>query len=227
MTEGSGMVADMAGCLDGLRVLELARFQAGPRGAMLLSDLGAEVIKIEKPGGEPSRWYAPVVDGQSIYFRVYNRGKKSICLDLRQEVGKDIFRDLVKTADFVLENFRPGTMEKMGLGYDELKAIKADIILLRVSAFGQDSSWRDRPGFDPVGQALGGLMALTGQSEGRPVGTASSVVDRYTALHASNRRPGCSPPPRPDRQRPGRRRVPHGLGAHHDGDPDDPLPHHW
>ncbi len=179
------MVAAMPGCLDGLRVLELARFQAGPRSGMLLADLGAEVIKIEKPGGEPSRWNAPVVDGQSIYFRVYNRGKKSICLDLRQEVGKDIFCDLVKTADFVLENFRPGTMEKMGLGYDELKAIKPDIIMLRVSAFGQDSSWRDRPGFDPVGQALGGLMALTGQTEGRPVGTASSVVDRYTALHAT------------------------------------------
>jgi CoA:oxalate CoA-transferase len=185
MAEVSGMVAEMAGCLDGLRVLELARFQAGPRGGMLLSDLGAEVIKIEKPGGESSRWSPPVVDGQSIYFRVYNRGKKSMCLDMRQEVGKDIFRDLVGTADFVLENFRPGTMEKMGLGYEDLKAIKPDIIMLRVSAFGQDSSWRGRPGFDPVGQALSGLMALSGRTEGRPVGTASSVVDRYTALHAT------------------------------------------
>ena len=90
--------------------------------------------------------------GQSIYFSVYNRGKKSICLDLRQEAGKDVFRDLVRTADFVLENFRPGTMETMGLSYDELRAIKPDIIMIRVSAFGQDSSWRDRAGYDPVGR---------------------------------------------------------------------------
>src|SRR5262245_7910469 len=178
-------VPTVAGCLDGVRVLELARFQAGPRCGMILSDLGAEVIKIEKLGGESTRRDKPVVDGQSIYFSVYNRGKKSMCLDLRQEAGKTIFRELVETADFVLENFRPGTMEKMGLGYEALSAIKPDIIMIRVSAFGQDSSWRDRPGYDPVGQALSGLMTLTGQPEGRPVGTASSIVDRCTALHAT------------------------------------------
>ncbi len=175
----------MTGCLDGTRVLELARFQAGPRGGMLLSDLGAEVIKIERPGGEATRQDPPIVRGQSIYFSVYNRGKKSICLDLRQEAGKDVFRDLVRTADFVLENFRPGTMETMGLSYDELRAIKPDIIMIRVSAFGQDSSWRDRAGYDPVGQALSGLMALTGRPAGKPLGTASSIVDRFTALHAT------------------------------------------
>jgi crotonobetainyl-CoA:carnitine CoA-transferase CaiB-like acyl-CoA transferase len=175
----------VAGCLDGIRVLELARYQAGPRGGMILSDLGAEVIKVETPGGESTRHTGELVRGQSIYFSVYNRGKKSICLDLRHHAGKEIFVELVKTADFVLENFRPGTMEQMGLGFDELQAIKPDIILIRVSAFGQNSNWRHRPGFDPVGQAMSGLMALTGQTEGRPVGTASSVVDRYTALHAT------------------------------------------
>ena len=175
----------MAGCLDGIRVLELARYQAGPRGGMILSDLGAEVIKIEKPSGEETRQSQPLVRGQSIYFTVYNRGKKSICLDLRQEAGKQVFRDLVKTADFVLENFRPGTMEKMGFGYEELTKLKPDIILIRVSAFGQYGPWRDRPGFDPIGQAMSGLMMLTGQIEGKPIGTASSVVDRYTALHAT------------------------------------------
>src|SRR5262249_27297975 len=95
------------GCLDGVRVLELARFQAGPRCAMVLSDLGAEVIKIEKPGGEDSRKAKPIVKGQSVYFAAYNRGKKSICLDLRQTAGKEVFFDLLKTADIVLENFRP------------------------------------------------------------------------------------------------------------------------
>ena len=173
----------MTGCLDGVRVLELARYQAGPRGGMILSDLGAEVIKIEKPGGEETRTSPPMVNGQSVYFSVYNRGKKSICLDLRQEAGKAVFRDLVKTADFVLENFRPGTMAKMGFGYEDLCTIKPDIILLSASAFGQYGPYRDRPGFDPIGQAMSGLMTLTGKPVGQPLGTASSIVDRYTALH--------------------------------------------
>src|SRR5690349_22338959 len=99
----------MAGSLEGVRVLELARYQAGPRGGMIMSDLGAEVIKIEKLGGEETRQSAPMVRGQSIYYTVYNRGKKSICLDLRTSRGKEIFSALVKTADIVLENFRPGT----------------------------------------------------------------------------------------------------------------------
>src|ERR687895_58722 len=125
----------MAGCLDGIRVLELARYQAGPRGGMVLSDLGAEVIKLEKIGGEETRKHNPMVNGQSVYFSVYNRGKKSICLDMRTEAGKEVFWDLLKTADFVLENFRPGTMKKMGFSYEELCAIKPDIIMIRVSAF--------------------------------------------------------------------------------------------
>src|SRR5439155_5102839 len=175
----------MGGCLDGVRVLELARYQAGPRGGMILSDLGAEVIKIEKPGGEETRKSPPMVKGQSVYFSVYNRGKKSICLDLRQEAGKAVFRELLKSADFVLENFRPGTIDKMGLGYDELRKVKPDIILLSVSAFGQYGPYRERPGFDPIGQAMSGLMSLTGMPVGQPLGTASSIVDRYTSLHAT------------------------------------------
>ena len=173
------------GALDGVRILELARFQAGPRGGMLLSDLGAEVIKIEPPGGEETRRMPPVVRGQSVYFAVYNRGKKSVCLDLRSEGGKRIFADLVAKADIVLENFRPGVMQAMGFDYERLKAIKPSIILVSVSGFGQYGPYRDRPAFDSLGQAMGGLMALTGQPEGHPVGTASSVVDRYTALHAT------------------------------------------
>jgi len=171
--------------LDGVRVLELARFQAGPRGGMLLSDLGAEVIKLEALGGEETRRHPPIVRGQSVYFTVYNRGKKSVCLDLRHPRGKEVFAALVPKADIVLENFRPRTMDAMGFGYERLKALHRGIILVSVSGFGQYGPYTDRPAFDPLGQAMSGLMTLTGQPVGRPLGTASSVVDRYTALHAT------------------------------------------
>ena len=175
----------MAGSLDGIRVLELARYQAGPRGGMIMSDLGAEVIKIEKLGGEQTRKSEPLVRGQSVYFSVYNRGKKSLCLDLRTDKGKEIFAGLVKTADVVLENFRPGTMAKMGFAYEDLCKIKPDIILTSVSAYGQYGPYRERPGFDPLGQAMSGLMDLTGKPVGKPLGAATSLVDRYTSLHAT------------------------------------------
>jgi crotonobetainyl-CoA:carnitine CoA-transferase CaiB-like acyl-CoA transferase len=171
--------------LDGVRVLELARFQAGPRGGMMLSDLGAEVIKVERIGGEETRRHPPMVRGQSVYFTVYNRGKKSICLDMRNARGKEIFAALVRKSDIVLENFRPGTMDAMGFGYDALKALKRDIILVSVSGFGQFGPYRDLPAFDPLGQAMSGLMHLTGRPVGQPVGTAFSLVDRTTALHAT------------------------------------------
>src|SRR5947207_957805 len=175
----------MVGSLEGVRVLELARYQAGPRGGMILSDLGAEVIKIEKIGGEETRRSEPVVRGQSVYFSVYNRGKKSLCLDMRTERGKDVFAALVPTADIVLQNFRPGVMEKMGFGYERLCQLKKDIILVSVSGFGQYGPYRDRPAFDPLGQAMAGLMDLTGKPVGRPLGAATSLVDRYTSLHAT------------------------------------------
>src|SRR5580698_8425338 len=175
----------MGGSLDGVRVLELARYQAGPRGGMILSDLGAEVIKVEKIGGEETRRSEPVVRGQSVYFSVYNRGKKSLCLDMRTERGKEIFAALVPAADIVLQNFRPGVMEKMGFGYERLCQLKPDIILVSVSGFGQYGPYRDRPAFDPLGQAMSGLMSLTGAPVGTPLGAATSLVDRYTSLHAT------------------------------------------
>jgi len=175
----------MAGALEGVRVLELARYQAGPRGGMILSDLGAEVIKIEKLGGEETRRSEPLVRGQSVYFSVYNRGKKSLCLDLRTPRGKEVFAALVPTADVVLENFRPGTMAQMGFDYEQLRALKPDIILTSVSGFGQYGPYRERPAFDPLGQAMSGLMSLTGAPVGTPLGAATSLVDRYTSLHAT------------------------------------------
>ncbi len=171
--------------LAGVRVLELARYQAGPRSGMIMSDLGAEVIKIERLGGEETRKHPPMVRGQSVYFSVYNRGKRSLCLDLRHHRGKAIFAALVKTADIVLENFRPGTMQAMGFNYETLRGLNPGIILVSVSGFGQYGPYTERPAFDPLGQAMSGLMTLTGQPVGRPLGTASSVVDRYTALHAT------------------------------------------
>jgi crotonobetainyl-CoA:carnitine CoA-transferase CaiB-like acyl-CoA transferase len=175
----------MTGCLDGVRVIEFARFQAGPRSGMMLSDLGAEVIKVERPGGEETRHWDPLVRGQSVYFAVYNRGKKSIIVDLRQPEGLEIVRELVKTADIVLENFKPGTLDRLGLGYDALCELKPGIILVSVSGFGQTGPYREQPGFDVVGQAMTGLMHLTGQREGKPIQTAFSIVDRTTALHAT------------------------------------------
>ncbi len=175
----------MSKSLEGVRVLELARFQAGPRGGMMMSDLGAEVIKIERLGGEETRQNPPMLRGQSVYFTVYNRGKKSLCLDMRSAEGKAIFTELVKKSDIVLENFRPGTMDVMGFGYDALRAINKGIILVSVSGFGQYGPYRERPAFDPLGQAMSGLMTLTGQPVGQPIGTAFSLVDRTTALHAT------------------------------------------
>src|SRR6266542_1044256 len=142
----------MPNSLDGIRVLELARFQAGPRGGMLLSDLGAEVIKIEPPGGEETRKHPPLVRGQSVYFSVYNRGKKSVCLDLRSAQGKEVFAALVAKADVVLENFRPGVMKAMGFDYERLRALNPGIILVSVSGFGQYGPYTERPAFDSLGQ---------------------------------------------------------------------------
>jgi len=175
-------------CLEGLKVIEMARFQAGPRVGLGLSDLGAEVIKIEKlaPAGyEDDRKSPPTVRGQSVYFATYNRGKKSVCLDLRTPGGMGVLKELLAQADFVVQNFRPGTMEKMGLGYEQLCAIKKDVILVSVSGFGQYGPYRERPGFDSLGQAMSGLSLLTGQGEGKPIPTASSIIDRVTALHGT------------------------------------------
>jgi crotonobetainyl-CoA:carnitine CoA-transferase CaiB-like acyl-CoA transferase len=126
-----------------------------------------------------------MVRGQSVYFSVYNRGKKSVCIDLRRPEGKEVFGALVTKSDIVLENFRPGVMKAMGFEYERLRALNPSIILVSVSGFGQYGPYRDRPAFDSLGQAMGGLMALTGQQEGHPIGTATSLVDRYTSLHAT------------------------------------------
>lgn len=169
----------MAGCLDGIKVLDLGRYQAGPRCAMVLGDLGAEVIKVEAPGGDESRGLG------SVYWSVYNRGKKSITLNLRSAQGIAILKSLVPKVDMLLQNFRPGVMDAMGLGYAVLKQLNRGLVLINVSGFGQEGPYRDRPAYDPIGQAMSGLMGFTGFPDGPPIMTNSPIIDRITALHAT------------------------------------------
>ncbi|MBM4256550.1 MAG: CoA transferase [Deltaproteobacteria bacterium] len=169
----------MAGCLDGIKVLDLGRYQAGPRCAMILADLGAEVIKVEEPGGDESRGLGRV------YWSAYNRGKKSITLNLRSEQGKSLLRALIPKVDMVLQNFRPGVMDAMGFGYETLKQLNRGIILINVSGFGQVGPYKHRPAYDPIGQAMSGLMSFTGFPDEPPVMTNASIIDRTTALHAT------------------------------------------
>jgi CoA:oxalate CoA-transferase len=130
-------MADLRGPLDGIRVIDLGRHQAGPRCAQVLARLGAEVIKIERLGGEETRYHAPWVRKQSAYWVQYNSGKKSLSMDLRKPEGKEALRRLVKISDVLLQNFRPGTIEKMGFSYDVLKALNPRIIMVNVSAYGR------------------------------------------------------------------------------------------
>ncbi|MBI2909557.1 MAG: CoA transferase [Chloroflexi bacterium] len=175
----------MSVCLEGVRVLELSRYQAGPRCAMLLRDLGAEVIKVEAVGGEDLRQRGPFVDGVGIPFSQHNRGKKSITLNTRSARGKDLFRELVERSDLVIENFRPGIMDKMGLGYESLNKLNPRIVLVSISGFGQYGPYRDRPAYDPVAQAMSGLAHLIGESQGKPMLSGSTIIDRSTAFLAA------------------------------------------
>lgn len=154
--------------LQGLKVLDLTRMLAGPYGTLILADLGADVIKIEEPRiGDPTRRNIPMVGSESTYFMAVNRGKRSVTLDLKTEADRKRFLDLVRTADVVIENYRPGVMERLGLSYANLCAVKPDIILCSISGFGQTGPLKDKISFDLVNQAMAGTMSVTGE-EGRP-----------------------------------------------------------
>ena len=178
-----------SGALENLVVLDLTRVLAGPYCTMLLADMGAEVIKIEIPqGGDDTRAYPPFRknrDGEqeSLYFANINRNKKGITLNLKSEEGKEIFRRLVKKADIVVENYRPGVMDKLGLGYDALKEINPRLIYGSVSGFGNTGPYRLRPGYDILAQAMGGLMAITGAAGGPPTRVGSAIGDLLGGLH--------------------------------------------
>lgn len=171
--------------LEDIRVLDLGRYQAGPRIGLVLARLGAEVIKVEAPGGDESRKQGPAVRGQSAYWVQYNSGKKSLGLNLRSEKGKEILRRLVKVSDILIQNFRPGTMAEMGFSYEKLRELNRGIIMVNVSAYGQYGPYRDRIGFDPIGQAISGMMSLTGFPGNPPTRTYNPIIDRITALHGT------------------------------------------
>lgn len=175
----------MAKALSGLRVLGVTRMLAGPYAEMLLADMGAEVIHIELPGvGDDSRHFAPLINGEGSCFIASNRNKKSITLDLRKEEGKEVFKDLVKISDIVFENNRPGTMDKWGIGYKQLKQINPGIIMTSISGFGQYGPYKDRAGLDIIAQAMGGLMFMTGEKDGPPTRTGNAMGDFLGALFA-------------------------------------------
>jgi CoA:oxalate CoA-transferase len=171
--------------LEGIRVLDLGRYQAGPRCALMFARMGAEVIKVESIEGDESRKNGPTIRGQSAYWVQYNSGKKSLAINLRTEEGKEVIRDLVKVSDVFLQNFRPGTIEVMGFGYDVLKQLNPRIIMINVSAYGQYGPQKDRVGFDPIGQAMGGMASLTGSEGDPPILTYFPIIDRITSLHAT------------------------------------------
>lgn len=167
----------MTGALDGIRVLDMGRVLAAPFCGMILADMGAEVIKIEIPRrGDDSRAFGPFVKGESGYFMNVNRNKKGVTLNLKGE-GKELFKKLVQKADIVIENFRPGVMEKLGLGYEELKKINPGIIYGCISGFGHTGPYSQRPGYDVIGQASSGLMSVTGWPEGEPTRVGTAIAD--------------------------------------------------
>lgn len=174
------------GPLADLRVLELGTLIAGPFCGQLLGDLGAEVIKIEAPGqGDPMRHWGPQPRGTpSVWWPVIGRNKKAITLDLRQEEGQKIFKDLCRKADIVIENFRPGTLEKWGCGWDALSALNPGLILVRVSGYGQTGPYSKRAGYGGIGEAMGGLRYLVGEPDRPPSRVGISIGDSLAAVHA-------------------------------------------
>jgi formyl-CoA transferase len=171
------------GALMNLRVLDLTRVLAGPYCSLILGDLGADIIKIETPGlGDDSRSYPPFIGAESAYFMNLNRNKRSITLDLKTPEGKGVFLDLVKCSDVVIENFRPGTMGKMGLGYEDLSKENPLIVYSSISGFGQYGPYRDLPGYDIIGQAMGGIMSVTGWPDSPPTRTGTAIADILAGL---------------------------------------------
>ena len=173
----------MPGPLEGIKVLDLTRVLAGPYATMILSDLGAEVIKIEQPEiGDESRNFGPFKNGFSLYFMSVNRGKRSITLDLKTDRGKDIFKQLVKQSDILVENFRPGTMKKLGLDYETLAAEHPALIYAACSGFGQTGPFAEKGAYDMIIQGMGGIISITGEPDGPPVRVGTSISDITAAL---------------------------------------------
>lgn len=170
--------------LAGVRVVEMGQLIAGPFAGKILGEFGADVIKIEPPGsGDPLRKWRMLKDGTSVWWQVQSRNKRSIALDLRAAEGQDIARRLIADADVLIENFRPGTLEGWGLGWEDLRALNPGLVMLRISGYGQTGPYRDQPGFGVIGEAMGGLRHLTGEPGRVPVRVGVSIGDTLAALH--------------------------------------------
>ena len=177
-------MSENKGLLDGVVVLDLTRVLAGPYCGAILADMGATVIKVENPkGGDDSRSMGPFVNDNSVYFANFNRSKVGCTLNLKDPEAKEIFKEMVKKADIVIENYRPGTMEKLGLGYDVLKEVTPAIIYGAVSGFGHTGPLSKRAGYDIVGQAMGGLMSTTGWPGGKPTRVGTPMGDVLGGLN--------------------------------------------
>lgn len=173
----------LTGALDGIRVIDLSRFIAGPLCCQILGDMGAEVIKVERPGGEDARRHIPFYNGHSVYTMIYNRNKHGVTLDTRHPEAIEILERLIADADIVVENYRPGTMEAMGLGYQRLKELNPRVILTSISGFGQTGPNRDRALFDAIAQAESGLMSRTGGADDPPMLTGTFIADYTAGFH--------------------------------------------
>jgi formyl-CoA transferase len=170
--------------LEGVRVIEMGQLIAGPFAGKTLGEFGADVIKIEPPGsGDPLRNWRLIKDGTSVWWQVQSRNKRSVALDLRNPEGQEIARTLIGQADVLIENFRPGTLESWGMGYEALREINPRLIMLRISGYGQTGPYRDLPGFGSIGEAVGGLRHLTGEPGRVPVRCGISIGDTLAALH--------------------------------------------
>lgn len=184
MSTQSDAPAPGQGLLAGVRVIELGQLIAGPFAGQLLGDLGAEIIKIELPNsGDPMRqWGRLTPEGDSLWWSVIGRNKKSVAIDVRCEAGRSALLELVKVSDIIIENFRPGTLEKWGLSYEVLKKVNPGIVLVRVSGFGQTGPYAHRAGFGAIGEAMGGLRAVVGDSDRPPVRTGIAVGDAMSGV---------------------------------------------
>jgi CoA:oxalate CoA-transferase len=170
--------------LDGIRILDLTRNIAGPVATMMAAEMGADVIKVEPPGGDEMRTWPPFIDGQSVYFISCNRGKRSISLDLKSDEGKALFLDLLKHADVLVENYRPNTLEKLGLGWDQLKLTHPKLVWVSVSGYGRSGPKAQAPAYDSMIQAYSGIMGITGEKDGAPVRSGGSPIDIATSYLA-------------------------------------------
>ena len=171
--------------LNGIRVLDFSRFVAGPFCCQILGDHGADVVKVEKPDGEPSRRMPPFVHGESLYFMAYNGSKRGMAVNMRSPEGLDLLKRLLAKVDVVVENFRPGTMEAMGVGYEAMAALNPRLIMVSISGFGSEGPYRDRPAFDEIIQGVSGLMSLTGEAGGAPLLTGTYISDFLTGVYAA------------------------------------------